>query len=171
MKKILLLNSSYEVLQFITERKAIRLLCKGKVDIVSSWADEQINIGNGNIYFPSTLKMKYYVNIKFSKLSFSRKSVFKRDFFNCQYCGKHLKGDQATIDHINPRSLGGDNSFDNCVTACYPCNSRKGNKTLQEANMELINSPIIPLQYVYYLSDSDIWHTEWDNYFNYKKVL
>lgn len=170
-KKILLLNSTYEVLSFISERKALKLYFKNKVDVISIWPDMEIHYGGGHIDFPATIRLKYFVRKNYSQLTFSRKAVFKRDRFSCQYCGKFLKSGQVTVDHVIPKSLGGASSFNNCVTSCYACNNKKGSRTPEQANMILPTKPIAPIGYLHYISESDSWHDEWDIYFgNERKV-
>lgn len=166
MKKVLLLNSTYEILSFVTERKALKLLFKGKVDVVSVWPDVQIRFTNGFINFPAILRLKYFVKKNYTQLLFSRKAVFKRDRFGCQYCAKLLKSGQVTVDHVIPKSMGGGSSFSNCVTSCYGCNNKKGNRTPEQANMLLLTKPIAPTGYLHYISDNDHWHPEWDTFFD-----
>jgi len=164
-KKILLLNSTYEVLSFISERKALKLFFKGKVDVLSTWPDVEIYYGSGHIQFPATLRLKYYVKKNYAQLAFSRKAVFKRDRFSCQYCGKFLKSGQVTVDHVIPKSMGGASSFNNCVTSCYACNNRKGSRTPEQANMILRIRPAAPAGYLHYISESDSWHNDWNVFF------
>jgi 5-methylcytosine-specific restriction endonuclease McrA len=141
-------------------------MCKDKVESVSTWPDVQIRFGGDKkIHFPAILRLKYYVKKKYAQLAFSRKAVFKRDRFTCQYCGEVLKSGQVTVDHVVPKSMGGLSSFINCVTACYSCNNRKGNRTPEGANMELINKPIAPVGYLHYISENDHWHADWDKFF------
>lgn len=165
-KKVLLLNSTYEILSFISDRKAIKLFVKGKVDVVSTWPGIEINFGKEKMGFPATLKLKYFVNKKYSQLAFSRRSLIKRDKGHCQYCGHHLKYDRITVDHIIPKSLGGISSFLNCVVCCHTCNHKKGNRTLEQSNMTLINQPFVPNGFMYYMSDNDHWHDDWKLFFN-----
>jgi 5-methylcytosine-specific restriction endonuclease McrA len=166
MNKVLLLNSSLEIISFVSFKKALKLLYKGKVDVLSEWKDVCIGMVNGVINLPSIIRLKYYIKKNFSRLTFSRKMLFKRDKYRCIYCNKSLKPDQATVDHIVPRSAGGISSFTNCVTSCYQCNSKKGNRTLEQVNMFLLSEPLTPAKYLYYLSDGDRWHPEWSNFFD-----
>lgn len=168
-KKVLLLNSTYEILAFVSDRKALKLLVKGKVDIISNWPDEKLYYGSGYMYFPATLKLKYFVKKNYAKLIFSRKSVFKRDKFTCQYCGEVLKSGQVTVDHIIPKSIGGLSSFTNCTTSCYKCNNKKGSRTPEQANMTLMSKPDTPAGYIHHVSDNDHWHDDWDNFFGLDK--
>lgn len=74
----------------------------------------------------------------------SRKNIFLRDNFICQFCGKTFERSHLTIDHIMPKSRGGKITWENSATCCQKCNSKKGNRTPEEANMHLINKPRIP---------------------------
>lgn len=169
-KKVLLLNNSYEILAFISEKKAIRLIIKNKVDVISNW-DDLIIWSSGYIKYPSIIKLKYFVHKRHSQLAFSRKAVFKRDKFSCQYCGKMLKSGHITMDHIIPRSLGGMSSFTNCVAACFMCNNKKGNKTLEQVNMKVLNKPIVPSGYLYHISEQENWHNDWTTFFGLNEEI
>lgn len=124
--KFLLLNGSYEPLRFCDWRKAVLLIIKQKAMLIAE----------------NVLKLVYYVklphtfsaNLKANRPS--RKKILERDNYECQYCGRKSN---LTLDHIIPRSNGGNNSWENLVTACEPCNLRKGNKSLLElrGRMEL----------------------------------
>ena len=165
MPKSLLLNNNYDVLQFVSERKALRLFYKEKVDIISEWDNEDIVFTSGKIMkFPAVLRLKYYVHKKFSHLPFSRRAVFKRDKYVCQYCQIHLKTGHATVDHIIPRVMGGGSSFTNCVASCFRCNTKKGPRTPEQAGMFPINTPVAPNGFVYYLADNDRWHDDWNTF-------
>jgi hypothetical protein len=165
MKKTLLLGATYEVLNFIDFRKTIKHLVNEKVEIISYWED-YISFGNGLIKHPSIVKLKkpikrhYYVN------NFSRKALVKRDRSVCQYCNKKLSANQITIDHVVPRSQGGVTSFINCVVACQLCNSKKDNRTPDQAGMRLLRRPTLPSFQLRrnYIDNIDYWHQDWDNF-------
>jgi 5-methylcytosine-specific restriction endonuclease McrA len=72
----------------------------------------------------------------------SRREVFARDAYTCQYCGKHTRS--LTLDHVLPRSMGGRDTWDNLVSACAQCNHRKGNRTPEQARMRLVRPPREP---------------------------
>ena len=74
----------------------------------------------------------------------TRRNIHARDRSRCYYCGKRVPTAEITIDHVVPRSLGGRDTWDNLVTACVPCNSRKGGRTPQTANMSLLRRPTKP---------------------------
>ena len=158
MKKVLLLNSTNDILAFINERKAIRLMFKEKVEVISTWDDESFVFCGRSINFPAVIKMRYYVYRKFSKPLFSRRAILKRDQNQCQFCG--VKFNDGTIDHIIPKSLGGISSFTNCVAACFPCNKKKANKLLHETNLKLLKEPLPPSGYLFYFPNCE-WHKEW----------
>lgn len=164
MRSVLLLNSTEEVLNFISEKKAFKLLYKGKVDIVRGWLDRTLYFLGQVIHYPAVIKLKYYVYRKFNKLIFSRRAIFKRDGYACQYCQQKLKHGQITVDHILPKSRGGKSCFSNCVAACYSCNKRKSNKMLSETNLRLIRVPAEPSGPVFFTEGE--WHPDWDHFIN-----
>lgn len=166
-KKALLLTNSFEVLSFVGERKILKLLFSEnvKVDILGSWEDELITWSSGQIKLPSILKLTYPITRNFHHTSFSRAVLIKRDLGVCQYCSRKLIGTQITIDHIMPTSRGGKTSFTNCVVACKNCNIFKGNKTPDEANMELIRKPTYPSFFYYNIGNLPaIWHQDWNQF-------
>ncbi|HEX2863126.1 MAG TPA: HNH endonuclease, partial [Deinococcales bacterium] len=92
---------------------------------------------------PSVVRLKRYVRRPARyQVAFNRRNVFRRDAHTCQYCGR--TGGDMTLDHVVPRSRGGRNSWDNIVTACRECNSRKRDRTPEEANMHLRHRPYAP---------------------------
>ena len=163
--KVLLLSSSFEPLNFINLRRAIRLYLNDKVDAVSFW-DSKIRTAEGELDFPSVLRLKKYYKIPYARGKFNRKAVFGRDLYLCQYCEEQVTSSSATLDHVIPSAKGGPNSWFNCVTACRPCNSKKRDRTPEEANMKLISTPTIPDRIVsidYALEKPK--HPDWSDYF------
>ena len=166
--KTLLLNSTYQPISFVSERKALKLLFKNKVDVISDW-DEVIkwNLGRNKIKLPAIIKLKYYVRWIPSRTRFNRLAVFKRDNNICQYCGKKLSNSELTVDHIVPISRGGLNNWKNCVTSCSPCNNNKGSRTPEEAGMKIKNAPQTPgLSISYEYSSLRRRHEDWETYLN-----
>lgn len=164
MKKVLLLTNSYEFNTFIDERRAIKLLVKGKVEALSYW-DDFFHTSSDKIKIPSIVRLLYSIKrVQYkSKNTFNRMAIIRRDKYTCQYCSKVLTHKEISIDHVIPRSYGGSNMFTNCVVSCKKCNSIKRNRTPEEANMKLINKPkhpTLPLLYV----DYKHWHKEWFDY-------
>jgi 5-methylcytosine-specific restriction endonuclease McrA len=166
MLHTLLLNSTYESIGFISDRKVFKLLVKDKVEILESWEGSKIYFGKGiTIDHPAVLRLKHHVRWIPKKVRFNRTAVFRRDQHICQYCGKALTPSKLTLDHIFPRARGGDNSWKNCVTACFICNNKKGNRTPEEAGMRLIKKPITPTMGIaneYHLMHHK--HESWKDY-------
>ena len=144
---VLVLNSSYEPLQFTDWKRAVILLFKEKAKLISKRVIRLVN----------------YVQIpflRFSRISPSRNMIYKRDGYSCQYCGSTRN---LTIDHVIPRSRGGDGSWENLVCCCSKCNVSKGNKLLHETNMKLKMTPRAPLSKVT-LELTRTKVTEWKEY-------
>lgn len=146
MLQTLLLNSTYECMNFISERKVFKHLANDKVEILETWGNEKFLFGKKYIEYPAVLRLKHHVRWIPKKTRFNRNAVFRRDQYNCQYCYKALTPAKLTLDHVFPRSRGGENSWNNCVTSCFICNNKKGNRTPEEAGMILLNKPMIPSQ-------------------------
>lgn len=164
-KKTLLLNSSYEVLSFITERRMLKLLIKDKAEIISHW-DDYISWKTGKIKHPAILRLKHHVKRNFVNTNFSRFAIVKRDKSQCQYCDKKLMPSQITIDHVIPKSKKGATSFMNCVVSCHACNNKKGDKTLEQSGMVLLRKPTHPsFTAKYFIHDNhEQWHSDWNDY-------
>ena len=141
-RPVLLLNSSEEVLRVIDWRRAIRLFFQDKV-VVPYTKTNTYNIEStqGNFRLPRVLRLVEYVHTPFKGSNPSRRNVFNRDRWTCQYCGSKS---ELTLDHVHPRSRGGDSSWTNLVAACKSCNGKKSNHTPKECGMPLIKKPFKP---------------------------
>ncbi len=93
---------------------------------------------------PEILLLSQYEGIPRRKVSFSRRNIYRRDRFTCQYCGAKPPIEELTVDHVTPRSMGGRTTWMNCVLSCVRCNRRKSNRTLAEAGVRLIREPREP---------------------------
>lgn len=151
MESTLVLNASYEPLGIVSARSAInKILANKAVAIDNSEKIFHHADDNGSpVYVPYVVLMTYMVNPKhsFGPKSFSRRGILARDKFTCAYCGKP----GTTIDHVLPRALGGQNSYENCVTACLSCNSKKASKTLEQLGWSLPFKPEAPSRYESFL--------------------
>lgn len=167
-KKTLLLDTNYQVQQFIDLRKAIKHLFKDKVEVVSNW-DDFISYGSGRIMHPSILRLKNPIKRNYYNSNFSRKAVVKRDKSSCQYCGKVLNAASVTIDHVLPRAQGGTTTFINCVVACQSCNNKKAAQTPEQAGMVLLKKPRHPAftSLKYAVDNYEYWHKDWDDFLNF----
>ncbi len=93
---------------------------------------------------PEVVTLTEFDRLPSAAVTFSRRNVFKRDRFTCQYCGKQPGGDELTIDHVVPRAQGGESSWTNCVLACLECNKRKADRTPEQAKVRLRKEPVRP---------------------------
>lgn len=137
MKNVLLIGQNYMPLRIVTWKKAVGLVIgRGKAGVVVEYEEPyslHFNAAVVQLTVPSPNPYSIFKRQKFSK-----KNVFLRDRFECQYCTRPLSLREGTIDHVLPRSKGGKTEYMNCVTACKLCNSRKDNKTPEEARMPLV---------------------------------
>lgn len=145
---VLVLNSDYEPLNVCNVRRAIALVFLGKVDVLHTNSHVLHTISDGYIS-PSVVRLKSHVRRPRPQLKLSRRSIFARDNYTCQYCG--LRGGDMTVDHIVPRKLGGPTSWENLVCCCKKCNAAKGDKTLAQVGYTLRTIPRKP-EYVPFIS-------------------
>ena len=96
------------------------------------------------IAVPRVIRLLHYTGRPQREVRLTRRNIHARDLFRCHYCGQRFTTRDLTVDHIVPRSLGGRDTWDNLVSACVPCNSRKGGRTPQGANMRLHRKPTKP---------------------------
>jgi len=165
MYQALLLNLNYQVLEIIHERRAIKLLIKDKVEVLSVW-DDQYSYLSSKTNYPAVLRLRYLIKRPIKELAFSRYAVFRRDSYICQYCETGLTLRDITIDHITPRTARGKTTFINCVASCYPCNNKKGGRTPEQAGMKLRQKPFVPTSNVQGADsfNQTLWHDSWQFY-------
>jgi 5-methylcytosine-specific restriction endonuclease McrA len=144
MSHVLVLNATYEPLNVVSVRRAVLLLLKEKAEVVEA-ADAWMRSEGTALPVPLVIRLVYYVRIpgRFS-LPVSRRTVLARDHYTCQYCQTQPGKLYLTIDHVVPRSRGGETNWENVVAACGFCNRRKGNRTPDEAGMPLPHPPRRP---------------------------
>ncbi len=143
MEQVLLLNLSYEPLKVIDWKKAITLLCLGKVEVLEEYGRD-IHSVSVTIRLPSVVRLLSLVKRPKRPVRFSRQNIYARDRHRCQYCGQRYPTEELTYDHVLPRSRGGKTEWKNIVTCCVTCNRKKGGKTPEEARMRLIRKPSRP---------------------------
>jgi 5-methylcytosine-specific restriction endonuclease McrA len=139
MEQTLLLNATYEPLKVVHWRKAVTLLCQGKVEVISEY-DREIRSVTFSFKLPSVIRLLRLVRIKrrFDHVPFSRLNIYARDEYTCQYCGQVHATSELTFDHVTPVAQGGRKDWENIVTCCVTCNRLKGGRTPEEAGMRLI---------------------------------
>jgi 5-methylcytosine-specific restriction endonuclease McrA len=121
-----------------------------------------------SIHAPSVIRLTEYIHIPFERRSLSRKNILLRDHSTCQYCGTQYPPSELTLDHVLPRSRGGESAWDNLVACCKRCNHRKGNRTPEESGMHLLRRPRgfslhVNRQIMRYLGRADqTWRKAWN---------
>lgn len=139
----LILTQGYMPHRIVNWQKAITMLVIGKVEVVESY-DEVIRSVSLSLQMPAVVRLVRGVKRHNGRVRFSRINVLTRDGFRCQYCGEAFQARDLTFDHVVPRSRGGRTSWTNIVTACRPCNGKKGNRTPEQAGMKLASRPVRP---------------------------
>jgi len=162
MNDTLILNKSYIPIHIADWTKAISLLYRGHANaldhdfMVYNYDDwliqtpelcnhKKIKTCHYEVAIPDVMVLTLYNKLPIKEVQFTRQSIFQRDNYICQYCGKKFKKDELEKEHVFPKSRGGKNTWDNIVSACSPCNARKANRTPQEAGMKLIRKPSPPV--------------------------
>ena len=160
---ILLLNASYEPLSVVSQKRALSLLLKGRVDAASEDAFEVQGVST-SLRIPKVIRLRRYVNVPRRGARWSRKAVLQRDQYTCGYCGitlgqkqrgRTLTHQSFTVDHILPISRGGKNTWSNTICACSPCNQKKGSRLPHELNLKLRWEPKTP-RTTYLIASSNI---------------
>lgn len=148
MTCVLVLNQNYEPLNVCNARRALLLIHGGKAEVLEHGRG---HIRTPSLAFPrpSVIRLVYLIKRPRPRVRLTRREVFIRDHFSCQYCG--LKTRDLTLDHIVPRHRGGQHSWENLVSACRSCNHRKGGKSLADSRMSLRRLPFEPKANSYYL--------------------
>jgi 5-methylcytosine-specific restriction endonuclease McrA len=140
--QVLVLNASYEPLNVTSVRRAHVLVFKGKAEVIEE-LDQQLHSASDTYPWPHVIRLVAYVSVpRAVQRKISRRALFARDGWKCVYCGQN--GGRLTLDHVIPRSRGGESVWENVVTSCAPCNLRKGDRLLHEVSMVLHRQPRAP---------------------------
>jgi 5-methylcytosine-specific restriction endonuclease McrA len=134
MDRTLLLNTTFEPISVLSWKKAITMVYLGKVEVLKEYAREIKGVSL-NVKQPAVIRLRNLVRSNHANVKFSRKNIFLRDDYICQYCGKQIDVKHLTCDHIIPKSRGGITEWTNIVTCCIRCNLLKGDKLPQEVKM------------------------------------
>ena len=171
----LVLNADYRPLSYYplslwSWQNAVKAVFMDRVDIVEHY-DREVHSPSLTLQLPSVISLKRYIKpARFA--AFTRFNLFLRDGFSCQYCGS---GEELTFDHLVPRAYGGVTSWENVITACAPCNLRKGGRTPGEAHMSVRQIPFRPTAFE--LQDSgrrfppNYLHESWRDYLYWDSEL
>ncbi len=158
----LVLNRNWQPVNVATVARSLVLLWNESARVVDpndyqtyTWADwSQLRVRDGDPFIqairlqlraPEVIVLVNYDRLPSAAVSFSRRNLFKRDHWTCQYCGVQPGADELTIDHVVPRSQGGTSTWENCVLACVTCNKRKADRTPQQASLKLRHAPVRPM--------------------------
>ncbi len=161
---VLVLNANFEPINVCHLRRAIGLILTEKASLVVNGRG-YIQTTSSTYPRPSIIQLEKMIHRPRPQVKLTRKEVFRRDSFTCQYCGKHTN--DLTIDHVIPRHLGGQQIWTNVVAACSTCNHKKGGRTLAEAKMTLLHQPKEPPGSAMYIFGRHLKeYTEWEPYLN-----
>jgi 5-methylcytosine-specific restriction endonuclease McrA len=157
---VLVLNSLYQAVQITGVHRAFRLFYAGRARALApdfraydfeNWCDLPVGIDDDvirtptrSIRIPRVIQLVHYDRVPHREVRFTRRNIFYRDRSRCQYCGKIYAQRDLNLDHVKPLSRGGRSEWTNVVTACVPCNGRKGNRFPEEAGMSLVRQPKKP---------------------------
>ncbi len=159
---VLVLNANFEPINVCDTRRAIGLLLSQKASLVVNGRGE-IKTVKAAYPRPSVIRLQKMITRPRPRLKLTRREVFRRDNYTCQYCGK--KTSDLTIDHVIPRHLGGMHVWNNVVAACAACNHRKGGRLLEEAHMHLLRKPVEPPSSAQYIFGRHLLeNTEWESF-------
>lgn len=161
---VLVLNASYEPLKVIDFRRAVVLILFDKAESIES-SNTPIRSPSVSLYAPTVIRLKKYVKVPYmTSKAPTKAAILSRDRYSCVYCGK--KAD--SIDHVYPRSLGGEHTWENLAASCKPCNQKKSDKTLKEMGWTMLEKPYRPTKkqiqsfmfknnpdWIRYIEDSD----------------
>lgn len=158
----LVLNRNWQAVNVATVARALLLVWNESARVVDprdyqtySWEDwSKLRPANGDRFIqavrcrlrvPEVITLTEYDRLPAALVTFSRRNIFKRDHYTCQYCGKQPGAEELTVDHVVPRAQGGQSRWDNCVLACVECNKRKADHTPEQAKMRLKQRPVQPI--------------------------
>ena len=134
------LDASWRPIEVVNSYKGFSLVFSGRAQVV----ENHPQLACALFYFPSVIVLNSYVRKHQFKVSPTRNTIFYRDKYRCQYCCERFSKSKLTLDHVIPKSRGGDKSWTNLVTCCSCCNQKKADKTPYEASMTLFKEPMPP---------------------------
>ena len=145
---VLVLNQNYQPLNVCNVRRAVVLVGRGRAELLINGRGE-LHTPSVTFPAPSVIRLISLIRRPLLHRRLSRREIFVRDRFSCQYCGR--EGKNLTLDHVIPRYRGGAHVWENVVAACIPCNHRKAGRTPKEAGMRLVREPRSPRPNPYYI--------------------
>ena len=160
--RVLVLNATFEPINVCTVRRAVVLLLKEKAEVIEH-GEFVLRSATQTVSRPVVIRLVSYVRVPRDthRRKITRRAVFARDDWTCQYCGARSN---LTVDHVIPRSKGGPSSWENIVASCAPCNLRKGNALPRQAGMRLQRQPRTPSPHVFIHVASPTIPAAWRQY-------
>lgn len=160
MSRALVLNASYEPLCVVATKRALMLVIDEKAELLEG-TGRSLHSERHSFEEPSVVRLVYYVKVPYqARVALNRRAVFARDGHRCQYCGNAAEN----IDHVVPRSRGGQHTWDNVVAACRPCNTRKEDRLLSETTLTLRRAPSVPRERLWVLVAVGSVRPDWEPY-------
>jgi 5-methylcytosine-specific restriction endonuclease McrA len=159
--RVLVLNQDFSPLMVCSVERAFVLVYLNKSELVRPANGYKLHSITHTYPMPSVIRLNRYVNAPYKGVALTRQNIFKRDNFECQYCGTRR---DLTLDHVIPSSKGGQHTWGNLVTACKRCNSLKGDRTPDLAAMPLRKKPHKPSYSLFLRELSDSSGKEWDEF-------
>jgi 5-methylcytosine-specific restriction endonuclease McrA len=167
MSKALVLNATYEPLCVVPVRRAVVLVLKEKAEVLHA-SDRELHSERTVMPVPSVIRLTHFVKVPFrARAALNRRAVFARDDNRCQYCGATAEN----IDHVIPRSRGGEHVWENVVAACRPCNARKQDRYLHETSFELRRLPVAPRERTWIMVANGQARPDWEPYLKVSSSL
>ncbi len=157
--RVLVLNQDFSPLMVCSVERAFILVYLNKSELIKPANGYKLHSVAKSYPMPSVIRLNRYVNAPYKGVNLTRQNIFKRDNFECQYCGTKR---ELTIDHVVPRAKGGADTWTNLVTACKKCNAKKGNYTPETANMPLRKKPTKPSYSIFLKDHVNDQIGEWD---------
>ena len=160
-KRTLVLNAGYEPLSIVSYRRAMVLVMNGRASVLEQDLHHPVRTLMGEYERPTVIVLKRYVRIPHGRsVPVSRRGVLRRDGHRCAYC----QSSASTIDHVIPRSRGGDDSWENLVACCLKCNNIKGDRTPQEMGWSIANPPKAPYGTAWLVRGIERPQPHWEEY-------
>ena len=159
--RTLVLNAGYEPLGVVSFKRALILVLNEKATVLAGSEEHLIHSARTALALPSVILLSRYVRVPTArKIPVTRRGVLRRDAWRCAYCAKPAN----TIDHVQPKSKGGAESWENLVACCLKCNNAKGDKTLSEIGWTLGFQPKMPTGPQWLVRGVDRVEPEWDTF-------
>ncbi len=192
--RVLVLNRLWQPVNIVGVQRAFSLLLQDHAQVIytgdssfrmmdsASWlafSEEEVPENDEafiqtvrlRIRVPKVLLLRAYAQLPVQEVKFTRENLFERDNYRCQYCGNGFDAAQLNLDHVIPRDRGGRSSWENIVTSCIKCNSRKANRLPHQASMHLIRKPERP-RWRPFISSliGQEYDADWDHFINLKQT-